>query len=125
MSKVATRKIGLEMDARLYAKLSKGAAQNGQSRRFLLERTLEHFLKVVVPAEGTLGPEAMKQFRRSNEKNRKLHQLLAQNAENSDTIAEVISAIVQDVPETEWGKIPPDLSTNLDHYLYGNHKTAE
>ncbi len=78
MSKVTTRKIGLEMDAQLYAKLSKLAERNGQSRRFLLEKALEHYLDVVVPSQGTVRPEVMKHFRRSTEKNRKLHQLLAQ-----------------------------------------------
>jgi metal-responsive CopG/Arc/MetJ family transcriptional regulator len=78
MARVTTRKIGLEMDARLYAKLSKVAEQNGQSRRFLLEKALEHYLEVVVPSQTTVRPEVMKHFRRSTEKNRKLHQLLAQ-----------------------------------------------
>ena len=78
MSKVSTRKIGLEMDAKLYAKLSKVAERNGQSRRFLLEKALEHYLEVVVPSQSMVRPEVMKHFRRSTEKNRKLHQLLAQ-----------------------------------------------
>lgn len=78
MGRVRTRKIGLEMDARLYAKLSKTAEQNGQSRRFLLEKALEHYLEVVVPSQSTVRPEVMKHFRRSTEKNRKLHLLLAQ-----------------------------------------------
>jgi hypothetical protein len=73
----ASRKIGLEMDARLYAELSKLAKKNGQSRRFLLERALEHYLEFVVPTQGTIRPEVMKHFRRSTEKNRKLLQLLA------------------------------------------------
>ena len=78
MGKVATKKIGLGVDAQLYAKLSKVAEQNGQSRRFLLEKALEHYLDVVVPSQSTVRPEVMKHFRRSTEKNRKLHQLLAQ-----------------------------------------------
>lgn len=78
MARVTTRKIGLEMDAQLYAKLSKVAQQNGQSRRFLLEKALEHYLEVVVPSQSTVRPEVMKHFRRSTEKNRKLHELLAQ-----------------------------------------------
>ena len=78
MAKVATRKIGLEMDVHLYAKLSKLARRNGQSRRFLLERAVEHYLEIVVSSQGTLRPKVMKHFRRSTEKNRRLHQLLAQ-----------------------------------------------
>ena len=27
-----------------------------------------------------------------------------------------------EVPEEEWGKLPPDLATNVDHYLYGAPK---
>lgn len=78
MARVRTRKIGLEMDAQLYARLSKTAEQNGQSRRFLLEKALEHYLEVVVPSQNTVRPEVMKHFRRSAEKNRKLLHLLAQ-----------------------------------------------
>jgi hypothetical protein len=40
MSKTLTKKIGLEMDARLYKQLSALAKENGQSRRFLLEKAL-------------------------------------------------------------------------------------
>jgi hypothetical protein len=58
MAKTHTRKIGLEMDARLYQELSKLATENGQS-------------------QGTVRPEVMSHFRRSTDKNRKLHQLLA------------------------------------------------
>jgi hypothetical protein len=75
MAKPSTRKIGLEMDARLYAELSKLAKENGQSRRFLLEKALEHYLEFVVPMRGTVRPEVMNHFRRSTDKNRKLHQL--------------------------------------------------
>lgn len=77
MRKPSTRKIGLEMDARLYAELSKLAKENGQSRRFLLEKALEHYLQFVVPSQGTVRPEVMSHFRRSTDKNRKLHELLA------------------------------------------------
>lgn len=78
MARVKTKKIGLEMDAQLYARLSKVADQNGQSRRFLLEKALEHYLEIVVPSQGTVRPEFMKHVRGSVEKNRKLLQLLAQ-----------------------------------------------
>jgi len=77
MRKVKTRKIGLEMSADLYAELSKHARENGQSRRFLLEKALEHYLHEVVPSQTTIRPEVMKHFRRSVEKNRKLYELLA------------------------------------------------
>lgn len=77
MRKQSTRKIGLEMDARLYAELSRLAKENGQSRRYLLEKALEHYLQFVVPSQGTVRPEIMSHFRRSTDKNRKLHELLA------------------------------------------------
>lgn len=77
MSKTRTKKIGLEMDIRLYQQLSTLAKENGQSRRFLLEKALEHYLQFVVPSQSTVRPEVMSQFRRSTDKNRKLHQLLA------------------------------------------------
>ena len=77
MAKTLTKKIGLEMDVRLYRQLSDLAKQNGQSRRFLLEKALEHYIQFVVPSQTTVRPEVMSQFRRSTDKNRKLHQLLA------------------------------------------------
>ena len=77
MRKPSTRKIGLEMNARLYGELSKLAKENGQSRRFLLEKALEHYLQFVVPSQSTVRPEVMSHFRRSTDKNRKLHELLA------------------------------------------------
>ena len=73
----ASRKIGLEMSAKLYSELSKVAKRNGQSRRFLLEKAVEHYLEFVIPSQGTIRPEVLKHFRRSTEKNRKLHELLA------------------------------------------------
>jgi hypothetical protein len=78
MSKAATRKLGLEIDARLYATFAQVARANGQSRRFLLEKALQHYLEVVVPSQGTIRPEVMSHARHSVEKNRKLMELLAE-----------------------------------------------
>jgi hypothetical protein len=33
-----------------------------------------------------------------------------------------INRIADSVPPEEWAKLPPDLSSNLDHYLYGAPK---
>ena len=77
MPKAKTRKVGLEMRVDLYAELSTLARQNGQSRRFLLEKAVEHYLHQVVPSQTTIRPEVMKEFRRSVDKNRKLYELLA------------------------------------------------
>ncbi len=79
MVRAKTRKVNFEMDAKLYAKLSKIAEQNGQSRRFFLERALEHYLEVVVPSQTTVRRDVMKHFRQSTNKNRKLLHLLAQH----------------------------------------------
>ena len=77
MPKAASKKIGLETESRLYAHLTKVAKANGQSRRFVLENALKHYLDVVVPSRGTIRSEVMAHARRSVSKNRKLMELLA------------------------------------------------
>jgi hypothetical protein len=77
MARTATRKLGLEIDAGLYTQLDHLARTNGQSRRFLLENAVRHYLEVVVPSQGTIRPQVMAHFRRSVEKNRNLMELLA------------------------------------------------
>src|SRR4051794_41645002 len=37
-------------------------------------------------------------------------------------IWEVAATLLQDVPEEELRRLPPDLAQNLDHYLYGAPK---
>ena len=34
-------------------------------------------------------------------------------------IEDVLAAIAAEVPKEEWDKLPPDLSDQLDHYIYG------
>jgi hypothetical protein len=41
---------------------------------------------------------------------------------NAPTIEEKIAAIMIDVPQEEWDRLPADLTDNLDHYLYGTPK---
>ena len=77
MAKTARRKLGLAIRANLYDALSKLAKRNGQTRSFLLEKALEHYLQVVVPSESTVRQEVMEHFRRSTDRNRELHRLLA------------------------------------------------
>lgn len=77
MRKMARRKIGLEIDARLYADLSKVAIRNGQSRRFLLEQALKAYLQTIAAGSATVRPEAMEHYRKSATRNRKLLHLLA------------------------------------------------
>ena len=41
---------------------------------------------------------------------------------NAPTIEEKLRAIVADVPQEEWDRLPADLSEHLDHYIYGTPK---
>ncbi len=77
MAKSPTAKLGLEIDADLYAHLGELAEQNGQSRRFLLEQALKFYFEAVVPSEGTVRAEVLEHFRKSTAKNEKLLRLLA------------------------------------------------
>jgi hypothetical protein len=78
MANTTTRKIGLAMRVELYEDLSKLAKDNGQSKSYILEKAVEHYIQFVAPTQGTVRPEIMAHVRRSVEKNRKLLQLLAQ-----------------------------------------------
>jgi hypothetical protein len=42
----------------------------------------------------------------------------------ADNLASLFTQIAKDVPENDWEQVPADLSTNLDHYLYGSKKTS-
>lgn len=48
----------------------------------------------------------------------------AESAKQPDArpIEEVIAEIADQVPDEEWNKLPPDLSDQLDHYVYGTPK---
>lgn len=39
--------------------------------------------------------------------------------ETDDWILDVLGALLSDVPELEWQKLPPDLSSRVDEMLYG------
>jgi len=39
-------------------------------------------------------------------------------------LAAAFERIAGDVPGPDWEGLPPDLSKNLDHYLYGRQKTS-
>ena len=41
---------------------------------------------------------------------------------NAPTIEDELRAIWADVPAAEWDRLPPDLTDNLDHYIYGTPK---
>ena len=58
------------------------------------------------------------------------HQPAAAPAENAGEnepkpIWEIAAELGAQIPEEEWAKVPSDLSTNLDHYLYGAPKSEE
>ena len=38
------------------------------------------------------------------------------------TIEDVLHDLASQVPQEDWGSLPPDLTDNLDHYLYGTPK---
>jgi antitoxin (DNA-binding transcriptional repressor) of toxin-antitoxin stability system len=42
----------------------------------------------------------------------------------AQSIDKIFAAIAQDVPDEDWGRVPTDLSRNLDHYLYGTSKVC-
>jgi predicted transcriptional regulator len=72
-----TVKIGPAIDEKIYKELRRVARENGQSQRFVLEKAIEHYVQVVVPSQRTIRPDIMAHFRRSTDKNRELHELLA------------------------------------------------
>lgn len=41
---------------------------------------------------------------------------------NAPAIEDRIRAIVADVPQEEWDRLPADLTDHLDHYIYGTPK---
>ena len=41
---------------------------------------------------------------------------------SAPAIEDELRAIWADVPEGEWNRLPPDLTDNLDHYVYGTPK---
>jgi len=46
----------------------------------------------------------------------------AEEAGDHRPIEEIIDEIAAEVPESEWAKLPPDLTDQLDHYVYGTPK---
>jgi predicted DNA-binding protein len=78
MAKTATRKIFFVMRRELYASLSKLAKENGQSKSLILEKAVEHYIRLVAPTQGAVRREIMAHVCRSVEKNRKLLNRLGQ-----------------------------------------------
>jgi hypothetical protein len=72
------KKVGLQIDTALYKRLSDLAQENGQTKSFILEKAIEHYIQFIAPTQRTVRPEIMAHVRRSAERNRKLLQRLAQ-----------------------------------------------
>lgn len=47
------------------------------------------------------------------------------NPENTESLIDVVSRIAKTVPDSEWDRLPTDLSKNVDHYLYGTKKLTD
>jgi predicted transcriptional regulator len=73
-----TKKVGLEMKVALYDNLSRLAQENGQTKSFILEKAVEHYIRFIAPTQRTVRPEIMAHARRSVQRNRKLLQRLAE-----------------------------------------------
>ncbi|TAE56963.1 MAG: hypothetical protein EAZ87_17240 [Nostocales cyanobacterium] len=44
---------------------------------------------------------------------------------SSPSFLNFVDDITSQIPQTEWEKLPSDMSKNLDHYLYGLPKSEE
>jgi hypothetical protein len=49
----------------------------------------------------------------------------AEAEEGLASILEMAEAVIQEVPEQEWDRVPTDLAINVDHYLYGAKKKTK
>jgi len=45
-------------------------------------------------------------------------------ATKTASFAAAFESIAKDVLDSDWKRVPSDLSKNVDHYLYGAHKTS-
>ena len=72
-----TKKIALEVDAKLWDELVAVAKKNGQPQRYVLEQALAHYLHNVVPSQHLVRPQVMDAFEQSVADNRDLLERLA------------------------------------------------
>ena len=49
---------------------------------------------------------------------------LQSSSNDSQDIAEAFATITRGVPQTEWEKVPSDLSKDVDRYLYNGRKPS-
>ena len=52
-------------------------------------------------------------------------QLLQAKESGLPGFLETLAEIHTEVPWSEWEKLPEDMATNIDHYLYGSPKVEE
>jgi hypothetical protein len=76
-SKPKTRKFTPEIDAKLYDEFVSVAERNGQTKRHVLERALEFYLRNVVPSQHLVRSAVMDDFQASVTRNRGLLERLA------------------------------------------------
>jgi BMFP domain-containing protein YqiC len=72
-----TKKFTPEIDAQLYEEFVAAAAQNGQTKRHVLEQALRFYLRNVVPSQHLVRREVMDAFEQTVSRNRDLLQRLA------------------------------------------------
>jgi hypothetical protein len=78
MAPRARHQVELSIRADLYRVMTQSAEDRGQTATYVLDQAVEHYIRHVVPTQGTVRPEIRARARKSIEKNRKLLELLAQ-----------------------------------------------
>jgi len=79
MAPRARHQVELSIRADLYRVMTQSAEDRGQTATYVvLDQAVEHYIRYVVPTQGTVRPEIRARARKSIEKNRKLLELLAQ-----------------------------------------------
>ncbi|MBI3091386.1 MAG: hypothetical protein HYY96_12020 [Candidatus Tectomicrobia bacterium] len=81
-------------------------------------------LRLQIIGEGEFSPQG--KLLRITKTERLLLKTLADAEDAYDTtvkpIEDVLTELAREVPQEDWDKLPPDLTDNLDHYLYGTPK---
>jgi hypothetical protein len=42
--------------------------------------------------------------------------------ETARPIEDILAELAREIPEEDWKRLPPDLTDNIDHYVYGTPK---
>jgi hypothetical protein len=78
MPATTSKKLTLDIDAKLYDEFVAVADRHGQTKRHVLEQALRFYLHNLVPARHLVRTEVMDAFEQSVERNRDLLKCLAQ-----------------------------------------------